>query len=129
MQAKSFHEAYRSLLSELMNHGVTEVNERTKTEIKMLQGTHSFKLDLSDGRLPVAGKIKMGHLSGGVNAGVSSASAGNAHGTVGNPTQGGFQFGLQGPLSRLPLPPGKTGAVVFHAQSDSHQKPSTIAGN
>ena len=55
MQAKSFHEAYRGLLSELMNHGVTEVNERTKTEIKMLQGAHSFKLDLSDGRLPVAG--------------------------------------------------------------------------
>lgn len=55
MQANSFHEAYRSLLSELMNHGVTEVNERTKTEIKMLQGAHSFKLDLSDGRLPVAG--------------------------------------------------------------------------
>ena len=55
MQANSFHEAYRGLLSELMNHGVTEVNERTKTEIKMLQGAHSFKLDLSDGRLPVAG--------------------------------------------------------------------------
>lgn len=55
MQAKSFHEVYRGLLSELMNHGVTEVNERTKTEIKMLQGAHSFKLDLSDGRLPVAG--------------------------------------------------------------------------
>lgn len=55
MQAKSFHEAYRGLLSELMNHGVTEVNERTKTEIKMLQGAHSFKLDLSDGRLPVVG--------------------------------------------------------------------------
>ena len=55
MQAKSFHEAYRGLLSELMNHSVTEVNERTKTEIKMLQGAHSFKLDLSDGRLPVVG--------------------------------------------------------------------------
>lgn len=56
MQAKSlFHEAYRGLLSELVNHGVTEVNERTKTEIKMLQGARSFKLDLSDGRLPVAG--------------------------------------------------------------------------
>ena len=55
MQAKSFHEVYRGLLSELMNHGVTEVNERTKTEIKMLQGAHSFKLDLSDGRLPVVG--------------------------------------------------------------------------
>lgn len=55
MHTKSFHEAYRGLLSELMNHGVTEVNERTKTQIKMLQGGHSFKLDLTDGRLPIAG--------------------------------------------------------------------------
>lgn len=55
MQAKSFHKVYRGLLSALMNHGVTEVNERTKTEIKMLQGAFSFKLDLSNGQLPVAG--------------------------------------------------------------------------
>jgi len=55
MQAMSFHEVYRGLLLELMNHGVTEVNERTHTKIRMLQGGHSFKLDLSDGRLPVAG--------------------------------------------------------------------------
>ncbi|AKQ75804.1 thymidylate synthase [Roseobacter phage RDJL Phi 2] len=55
MQSKSFHEAYRSLLSELMNHGVTETNERTRTQIKMLQGGHSFKLDLTSGRLPIAG--------------------------------------------------------------------------
>lgn len=55
MHTQSFREAYRSLLSELMNHGVTEENARTKTTIKMLQGAHSFKLDLTDGRLPIAG--------------------------------------------------------------------------
>jgi len=55
MKSKSFHEAYRGLLSEIMNQGVTEKNARTNTEIKMLQGAHSFKLDLTDNRLPVAG--------------------------------------------------------------------------
>lgn len=55
MHSKSFHEAYRGLLCEIMNHGVTETNERTKTQIKMLQGGHSFKLDLTSGRLPIAG--------------------------------------------------------------------------
>jgi len=55
MQSKSFHEAYRGLLSELTNHGVTETNARTKTKIKMLQGGHSFKLDLTAGALPIAG--------------------------------------------------------------------------
>jgi len=49
------HEAYRGLLTELLNHGVEEVNARTSTKIKMLQGAHSFKLDLLDGRLPVPG--------------------------------------------------------------------------
>ena len=55
MHSKSFHEAYRGLLSEIMNQGVTEENARTATKIKMLQGGHSFKLDLTDGRLPIAG--------------------------------------------------------------------------
>jgi thymidylate synthase len=55
MHSKSFHEAYRGLLSEIMNQGVTEENARTATKIKMLQGGHSFKLDLTSGRLPVAG--------------------------------------------------------------------------
>lgn len=55
MHTKSFHEAYRGLLSELMNQGVTEENARTKTKIKMLQGAHSFKLGLTNGRLPIAG--------------------------------------------------------------------------
>ncbi|UFK26697.1 thymidylate synthase [Roseobacter phage RDJL6] len=55
MKPNSMHQNYRSLLSELMNHGVEEENERTKTRIKMLQGGHSFKLDLTNGRLPIAG--------------------------------------------------------------------------
>lgn len=55
MQTKSMHEAYRGLLCDLMNRGVTETNARTRTDIKMLQGATSFKLDLTSGRLPVAG--------------------------------------------------------------------------
>jgi thymidylate synthase len=55
MHSKSFHEAYRGLLSEIRHQGVTEENARTATKIKMLQGGHSFKLDLTSGRLPVAG--------------------------------------------------------------------------
>jgi thymidylate synthase len=50
----SWHQEYRSLLSRL-HHGTEEVNARTRVRIKMLEGGHSFKLDLRDGRLPVAG--------------------------------------------------------------------------
>jgi thymidylate synthase len=53
--ADSFHAAYRNLLTELHHHGVEELNQRTKVKIKMLQGGHSFKLDLSDCKVPVAG--------------------------------------------------------------------------
>jgi thymidylate synthase len=55
MQTQSFREAYRDLLFEITNHGVTEINARTKAKIKMIQGGYSFKLDLTNGRLPVAG--------------------------------------------------------------------------
>lgn len=55
MQIKTFAEAYRELLSEILSNGATETNARTKTKIKMLQGGHSFKLDLTAGTLPVAG--------------------------------------------------------------------------
>lgn len=55
MKATSFHEIYYSLLTGLLHRGVTETNARTKTQIKMMQGAFSFKLDLSDGKLPVAG--------------------------------------------------------------------------
>jgi len=55
MKQGSMHEVYRNILSEIMNRGVTEENARTKTKIKMIQGGYSFKLDLTDGRLPIAG--------------------------------------------------------------------------
>jgi thymidylate synthase len=54
MNPTSMHEAYRRLLTELLNHGTEELNERTSTRIKMLEGGHSFKLDVSE-RLPIAG--------------------------------------------------------------------------
>ena len=55
MKTSTMHEAYRGLLTELLHQGVEEVNARTKVRIKMLQGAHSFKLDLGNGRLPLAG--------------------------------------------------------------------------
>ena len=55
MQTRTMHEAYRGLLTELLYEGVNEVNARTGVKIRMLQGAHSFKLDMSDGRLPVPG--------------------------------------------------------------------------
>ncbi len=53
MRTTSFHEAYRSLLYEL-HHADTETNKRTGVKIKLLDGAHSFKLDLGDSRLPMA---------------------------------------------------------------------------
>jgi len=55
MKQGSMHEVYRNILSEIMNRGVTEENARTRTKIKMVEGGYSFKLDLTDGRLPIAG--------------------------------------------------------------------------
>lgn len=54
-KAVSMGIAYHELLMDIYNNGITEVNSRTNTEIKMLEGGYSFKLDLSSGRLPVAG--------------------------------------------------------------------------
>lgn len=58
MKTQTMHEAYRSLLTELYNFGTHEVNARTKVGITMLEGGHSFKLDLANGLLPVAGNRK-----------------------------------------------------------------------
>ncbi|KFH18457.1 thymidylate synthase [Brucella abortus] len=55
MRTQTMHEAYRGLLSELYHRGLWETNARTGVGIKMVEGGWSFKLDLSDGRLPVAG--------------------------------------------------------------------------
>ncbi len=48
-------QAYRRLLKKVYDHGLTETNARTGVDIKALEGASSFKLDLSNGRLPVAG--------------------------------------------------------------------------
>lgn len=50
-----FHRAYRKLLTDILNRGVEETNERTGVRIKALAGGVAFKLDLGSGRLPVAG--------------------------------------------------------------------------
>lgn len=47
--------AYHTLLRELYNYGTDEVNSRTGVAIRALPGGHSFKLDLTNGRLPVPG--------------------------------------------------------------------------
>lgn len=55
MNTQSMHETYHGLLTELRHRGMSETNARTGVVIKMLSGGHAFKLDLSSGRLPVAG--------------------------------------------------------------------------
>lgn len=53
MKTTNFSVAYRELLSELAR-GIVERNARTGVNILMLEGGHSFKLDLN-GEIPVAG--------------------------------------------------------------------------
>lgn len=50
-----FSEVYHSLLSNLVVRSDVEVNKRTGVEVSVIPGGTSFKLDLSDGRLPVCG--------------------------------------------------------------------------
>ena len=54
-----FQHDYRALLHEVMTNGTTELNERTETEIRMIEGGASFKLSLRNGRLPVANNRAM----------------------------------------------------------------------
>lgn len=56
--ARNMNEAYSSLLLELLQEGIVEDNERTGTKIYPMDGGHSFKLDLTDGLLPVPGNRK-----------------------------------------------------------------------
>lgn len=51
----SFAEEYRELLISCVHGGTQEINSRTGVLIRMVEGGYSFKLDLSDGKLPVAG--------------------------------------------------------------------------
>ena len=59
MDLSTFPQAFRRLLTETMAYGSVEVNERTGVEIRALEGGHSFKLNLADGRLPVIGCRKL----------------------------------------------------------------------
>lgn len=52
-QTRSFASVYVSLLEELLFQGQQERNERTGHEVSSILGGVSFKLDLSDGKLPV----------------------------------------------------------------------------
>ena len=58
MRTETFNYHYRGLLEEIHRYGEFEINARTGVGIYMLEGGHSFKLDLSDGKLPVAGNRK-----------------------------------------------------------------------
>jgi len=55
VKVETFAKAYKRLLSEVYHHGRDETNARTGVDIRALEGAYSFKLDLSNGRLPVAG--------------------------------------------------------------------------
>ena len=52
---QQFHEVYPDLLEELLASPLVEVNARTGSEIRMLPGPTSFKLDMTDQLLPVCG--------------------------------------------------------------------------
>lgn len=55
MQTQPFHVAYRSLLTTLVQSSSEEVNARTGSKIKLIEGGTSFKVDLRNGKLPIAG--------------------------------------------------------------------------
>lgn len=55
MNRTTMHEAYCGLLTNTLNRGYTETNARTNAKIKLVPGGHAFTLDLTEGRLPVAG--------------------------------------------------------------------------
>lgn len=57
----SFPSVYRKLLGDLLNkdYAYREFNERTKTNVAVIPGAQAFKLDLSDGKLPVCGLRKL----------------------------------------------------------------------
>lgn len=52
---KPFHQVYRELLTELLENGTTELNQRTGVKVKVLRGGTAFPIDLSDDVLPTIG--------------------------------------------------------------------------
>lgn len=64
MKFNSFNDAYLNLFEELKRNHLVEVNHRTNTRIKLLEGAYSFTLTL-DGKLPVPGNRKyFPHIAG-----------------------------------------------------------------
>jgi len=55
IRGTNFGEAYRALLYNLLSFGVWEKNERTGVGITALPGGYSFKIDMTNGRVPVPG--------------------------------------------------------------------------
>lgn len=58
-QTLPFHSHYRQLLATLLREGVSEVNQRTNQGIKVIPGGVGFRIDLSDGMVPVPGTRKV----------------------------------------------------------------------
>lgn len=58
-QAGSFPYIYDELLEQLLNSPHEELNQRTGARIKMLGGGCSFKIDLTDQRVPITGSRKL----------------------------------------------------------------------
>lgn len=52
---RPFHQVYRELLSELLENGITELNQRTGVKVKVLRGGTAFPIDLRDDVLPTIG--------------------------------------------------------------------------
>lgn len=59
LDAGLFHIPYGKLLTELLDAGYEETNQRTGSKIKTLPGAVSFKVDLRTGFLPVCGHRKL----------------------------------------------------------------------
>lgn len=58
MKTYEFSQTYRNLLTDLHRSPNVELNARTKTKVKALDGGYSFKVSLEGERLPVAGNRK-----------------------------------------------------------------------
>lgn len=55
MKQTTMQEAYRGLLTSTLAHGYTETNERTGAKIKLIPGGTAFTLNMTNGKLPIAG--------------------------------------------------------------------------
>lgn len=54
-----FYEQYKRLMGLLLSHGVTDRNERTGHDIRVLRGGYSFAIEMEPGVIPVPGTRKV----------------------------------------------------------------------